>query len=124
MNAELARTLRFGLIGIASTGFYFLLLILLRPVIPSTILLTALCYGIAMGFNFLAQGLFTFQAKKLSGTQLGRYIVVQGSALVANSFAMAWAVDKMGFTLIPSQLVITAIVTVAVYVVSKRWVFG
>ncbi len=124
MNAELARTLRFGLIGIASTGFYFLLLIILRPLIPSTMLLAAICYAIAMAFNFLAQGLFTFQTTKLTGKQLGRYIVVQGTALIVNSVALAGAVDRMGFALIPSQLVITAVVTVCVYVVSKRWVFG
>lgn len=123
MNKELGRTLRFGLIGLASTGFYFALLVLLGPLIGSTILLTALCYGLAMVFNFLAQGLFTFQAKTLTRGQLVRYIVMQGSALVVNSGAMFVAVDLWGLALIPSQLGVTACITAGTYLASRNWVY-
>ncbi len=123
MNEELKRTLRFGLIGVASTGIYFALLVLLRPAITSTILLTALCYGMAMIFNFLAQGLFTFRAKKLTGTQLVRYVIMQGTALIINSGAMFVGVDKWGLALIPTQLLVTACVTTGTYLASKNWVY-
>ncbi|SMD03272.1 GtrA family protein [Primorskyibacter flagellatus] len=123
MNKEINRTLRFGLIGIASTGGYFVLLILLGPVISSTILLTALCYGMAMVFNFLAQGLFTFKAKRLTGTQLVRYVTMQGTALIANSSAMFVVVDQWGLPLIPAQLIVMACVTISTYLASRNWVY-
>ena len=116
-------TLRFGLVGIASTGFYFALLILLDYAIESTILLTALCYGMAMVFNFLAQGLFTFQVKALNRSQLTRYVVMQGTALILNSVAMFVFVDQWAFPLISAQLLVTACITLGTYLVSKNWVY-
>lgn len=116
-------TLRFGLVGIASTGFYFALLILLDYAIESTILLTALCYGMAMVFNFLAQGLFTFQVKALTRSQLARYVVMQGTALILNSVAMFVFVDQWAFPLISAQLLVTACIILGTYLVSKNWVY-
>jgi putative flippase GtrA len=123
MNNKIKRIQRFGLIGVASTGIYFVLLILLRPVIGSTILLTSLCYGTAMFFNFFAQGLFTFRAKKLTGIHLVRYIMMQGAALVVNSGAMYMAVDQWGLGLISAQLIVTACVTIGSYLASQNWVY-
>lgn len=123
MSAELWKVVRFGIIGVASAAFYFGLLIALKPFIGSVIALAALCYVIAMGFNFLAQALFTFQAKKLTQRQLKRYIVMQGTALIANFLAMALLVDGFGLPLLPSQLGVTAVVTIFTYMTSKKWVY-
>lgn len=123
MNCRIKRIQRFVLIGVASTGIYFVLLILLRPVIDSVILLTALCYGTAMFFNFFAQGLFTFRAKKLTSIHLSRYFIMQGAALVINSGAMYMAVDRWGLGLISAQLIVTACVTICSYLASQNWVY-
>ncbi|WP_342070396.1 GtrA family protein [Yoonia algicola] len=123
MNEDIKRTLRFGLIGVASTVIYFVLLIGMRPFIDSTIYLTAFCYGTAMVFNFFAQGLFTFRAERLAGIHLVRYVVMQGVALVINSGAMFVAVDQLGLGLILAQVIVTACVTVGTYLASKNWVY-
>ena len=123
MTKEQQRAVRFIVIGLLSTGLYFGLLILFRPLIASTFWLTAFCYGLAMCLNFLAQGFFTFEAKALSHRNLGRYIVMQGSALLLNSLAMALFVDRFGMPLLLSQVFVTGVITVMVYFVSKTWVY-
>ena len=124
MRDEHRRIARFIFTGVASTGVYFALLILLQPVIPATLWLTALCYSIAMCLNFLAQGLFTFRTQRLSRKHLGRYIVMQGSALAMNSLTMALLVDVLNVPLLLAQVFVTGIITIAVYLLSRTWVFA
>ncbi len=123
MKPAFYKIIRFGIVGVASTAFYFGLLVTLKPLIGSVIVLTALCYVLAMGFNFLAQALFTFQTEKLTRRQLKRYTIMQGAALVANSLMMAVLVDGLSLSLVPSQLGVTAVVTIFTYMTSKNWVY-
>lgn len=115
--------LRFAMIGVASTALYFGLLIVLRPIIGSIIVLTAVCYAVAMGLNFLAQGFFTFEVQRPSSRQMSRYVVMHGSALVANSLAMAGLVDALGVNLLVAQICVTGCITCATFLVSKLWVY-
>lgn len=98
-------------------------LCLMQPVVQSTVLLTALCYVMSMVFNFLAQGLWTFKSSRLSGRNLRRYLLMQGSAMVVNSTVMGILIDRMEFLLIPSQIFVTGCITVCVYVLSRHWVY-
>lgn len=123
MNEETRRAIRFILVGASSTTLYFLLLWGLRGAIPSTAILTAVCYGASMVYNFLAQGLWTFRTNGLSHRHLGRYSVMQGCALIANSAAMTGLVDLAGMPLFASQIVVTISITAVVYVLSKVWVY-
>ena len=117
------QALRFILIGATSTLLYFGLLIGLRPLIPSVLLLTAFCYSLSMGFNFLAQGMFTFQMQRLAPRQMRRYLVMHGSAMATNSAAMALLVNGFGIHLFASQIVVTGVITVATFLLSKSWVY-
>ena len=123
MNGTRARPARFILIGLASTAVYFALLLALRSVIASTTILAALCYALSMCFNYVAQGLWTFQTQRLSTRSLGRYAIVQGMALAINALAMGILVDGLGWALLLSQVLVTGFVAVCVYVLSAIWVY-
>ena len=123
MRQSRTRPLRFVLIGGASTALYFALLLLLRPSIPSTTLLAALCYAISMGFNFVAQGLWTFQSGRLSSRNLMRYGCMQGAGLVVNAAVMGVLVDGLDLPLLPAQIAVTGLLTLCVYFLSANWVY-
>lgn len=118
------QVLRFILIGLLSTGLYFTLLIILDPLIPSIMLLAAVCYTISMAFNFLAQALFTFQVQRLSRQKLTRYSIMHGTALLLNSIMMSALVDVFELKLIIAQLFVTGIITVMTFALSKAWVYN
>jgi len=115
--------LRFMLIGLFSTGLYFVLLIIFEPLIPSIMVLAAVCYIISMAFNFLAQALFTFQVQRLSGQQLTRYSIMHGAALLLNSTMMSGLVNILDFKLLIAQVFVTSIITVMTFALSKTWVY-
>lgn len=123
MSDARRQALRFAMIGAASTALYFGLLMALRPLIPSTLVLTAVCYALSMGFNFLAQGMFTFQVQRLSARQMRRYLLMQGGALVLNSGAMALLVDGAGVHILVAQVFVTGGITVATFLISRSWVY-
>lgn len=123
MTETRMQMLRFVLIGLSSTGLYFTLLILLEPLIPSVMLLAAVCYLISMAFNFLAQALFTFQVQRLSSQQLVRYSIMLGTALLLNSAMMGALVNVLDLRLVVAQLIVTSIITVMTFALSKTWVY-
>lgn len=123
MTSPQPQVIWFAVIGLASTALYFVLLIGLKPLLPSVILLTAVCYVIAMGFNFLGQGMLTFQVKRLSGGQIGRYLSMHSGALLVNSLAMAALVERLNIHILASQAFVTGCITLATYGLSKTWVY-
>ena len=123
MSEYKRQALRFALIGVASTALYFGLLLLLEPLVASVFVLAAICYACAMGFNFLAQGLFTFQMQSLSSRQMGRYVMMHGGAMLVNSIAMSLLVDSLGLHILIAQVFVTGCIAVATFLLSKAWVF-
>ena len=115
--------LRFVLIGLSSTGLYFALLIIFEPLIPTIMLLAAVCYAISMAFNFLAQALFTFQVQRLSRQQLMRYSIMHGFALSLNSISMSALVNALGIQLLIAQIFVTSFITIMTFALSKTWVY-
>ncbi len=114
---------RFGVVGLGSVGVYFIALILLRPVIDSTIWLTAAAYIISAVFNFILQNFFTFRA---SGVHLGKvlkYIGMHGICMTINSGLMYVFVDLAEQNLYLSQIVTTGIVAVVSFLISYSYVY-
>lgn len=115
--------IRFLATGLASTGLYFALLVILIPFVPSVIFLTAICYIISMGANFMAQAFFTFEVKRLSAKQLRRYVTMHGSAMLINSAAMSILVNNFHIQFFASQVLVTGFITILTFTVSKSWVY-
>lgn len=113
---------KFGLVGAASAGVYFLCLFALRPLVDRTAVLTAACYVLSAIFNFAAQSRFTFGVTAAASSLL-RFAVMHGICLVANSALMHLAVDVLGQRLFLSQVAVSLVVAVLSFAISARWVY-
>lgn len=118
------QALRFIVIGVFSTALYFGLLMALQSVVPSIMILTAICYILSMIFNFFAQGLFTFQVQRLTSPQMRRFVVMHLSALLVNSTAMEIMVNSVDLHIIAAQILVSGCITVATFLLSRRWVYN
>jgi putative flippase GtrA len=123
---DLAEALRFGrfaLVGLASTGLYFGLLVALAGAIGRVWLLTMLCYAASMAFNYLAQARYTFRAGAASATRLRRYALMHAAAMALNSAAMT-ALAALGWPLLVAQVLVTGALTLGTFLTSRHWVFA
>ena len=122
-SQHLRQILSFVLVGASSTGLYFLLLWTLRGSIPSTLLLTACCYGISMVYNYILQSWVTFRSGPPTRRSMSRFVVMHASAMALNSGLMAGLVDGLQLPLYMTQVVVTFFISAMIFVVSKHWVY-
>ncbi|WP_157994794.1 GtrA family protein [Paracoccus tegillarcae] len=114
---------RFGLVGLGSVGVYFIALYLLRPLLDSTIALTAAAYVISAVFNFILQNFFTFRGGAVHSAKVVKYMLMHILCMTINSSAMYLLVDIAGQKLYLSQLITTGIVAIVSFVLSSRYVY-
>lgn len=124
MLAELGRILRFALVGLSSTAVYLVLLWLLKGWIASVVLLTTLCYLLSTAYNYILQSVFTFRAGRLAMYSARRYALAHLLAMGLNSGLMAWLVTGLQIPLFVAQIMVTALVSVLVFILSRNWVFS
>ena len=122
-SQHLRQILSFVLVGASSTGLYFLLLWTLRGSIPSTLLLTACCYGISMVYNYILQSWVTFRSGPPTRRSMSRFVVMHASAMALNSGLMAGLVDGLHLPLYLTQVGVTLFISAMIFVVSTHWVY-
>jgi len=122
-RTDLRQVLRFVLVGASSTGLYFLLLWLFRDRVESIILLTSFCYAVSMVYNYALQSWLTFRAGPPNLRSMLRFLAMHLSAMALNSLMMAALVDGLGAPLFPAQILVTAIISAMIFLVSKHWVY-
>jgi putative flippase GtrA len=110
-------------VGASSAALYFVLLWALQDRIANTLILTAGCYLASMIYNFGLQGWLTFGSGRPSRRRFFRFAVVHALAMTVNSLLMWGLVDGLAMPLIASQLLVTAGITVAVFLASKHWIY-
>jgi putative flippase GtrA len=122
-SAELGRILRFGLVGLLSTGIYMLLFAgitrWLQPV-PASVL----AYLISMAINYLMQSRFTFRQSATSRASAVRFTVMQLGCMATNSSLLWVATGPLGLPALPSQAVIILFVAGLSYLLSRFWVYS
>jgi len=123
MTSLVALAFRFGVVGLGSVSIYFIALYILRPLIDSTIGLTAAAYVISAVFNFTLQNFFTFRAQGVHIGKVIKYLAMHGICLTINSGLMYIFVDLAGQNLYLSQLVTTSLVTVVSFLMSYNFVY-
>lgn len=116
--------LRFGLVGAASVLVYFGVLVVLTPLIASTVVLTAVSYAASAAFNYLLQSTFTFGARAIDAGAVARYLVMHGACMTLNSLLMFGAVDLHGTGVLRAQVAVTAVVAATSFVLSCLWVYA
>ncbi|MDQ7263611.1 GtrA family protein [Paracoccus sp. PS-1] len=122
-RTDLRQVLRFVLVGASSTGLYFLLLWLFRDRVESIILLTSFCYAVSMVYNYALQSWLTFRAGPPNLRSMLRFLAMHLTAMALNSLMMAALVDGLGAPLFPAQILVTAIISAMIFLVSKHWVY-
>jgi putative flippase GtrA len=121
--SHLVQPMTFLAVGASSAALYFLLLWAMQPWIAGTILLTAVCYTVSMAYNFLLQSALTFRSAAPDRKNVLRFVIMHLAALSLNSLSMWGLVDGLSLPLIASQLLVTASITVFVFLASKHWVY-
>ena len=119
----LQTALKFGLVGLCSIGVYFLLLYALRPLVGPIWLLAGLAYVGSMGFNYIAQSVFTFQTKAQDLGTVKRYVWMHIGCMVFNSASMYGLVELLGLNLWTSQVAVTVCVAGLSFLLSRYWVY-
>lgn len=120
----LLEMLRFGLMGAASAGIYFVFFIPLQWCCPKPLwLIGAVAYLLSMVANYLLQRNYTFRSNRAHRQAVGRYIVVQGVGLGINSGLLELATTRAHISLWLTQCVSVVCVAVWSYGAQKLWVF-
>jgi putative flippase GtrA len=123
-RAPLAQLVRFGLVGASNTvialAAYAALGALGTPAAPAAFAGWAL--GALNGYR-LNRG-WTFHSAVRGTGPAARYVVVQGVAAGLNALAVALVVGHEHVARITGQVAILPVVTLATFVICRRWVFA
>lgn len=123
LKGFLWKAVKFGAMGLSSIAVYFVILAILRPLIPSVALLAALAYVGSAVFNYLAQSRVTFGADTRDYGAVLRYMAMHGLCVFINSAGMHLLVVVWSRSFWLSQLWITALVAGTSFMVSYLWVY-
>jgi putative flippase GtrA len=123
MNVALRQLVRYGIVGLASNGFLFLLYLAmthagLGPKVAMTI---AYVTGLAQTFFFNRR--WTFEHRGAAGAALARYIATYGVGYALNLAALALLVDRAGLPHAPVQAAMILCIAGQVFLMQKFWVF-
>jgi putative flippase GtrA len=114
---------KFSLVGAGSVLVYAGVLIALRPLIVSTVALTATSYVVSAIFNYVLQSAFTFRTQAADLRPTLRYLLMQAVCMGINSTVMYILVDGFGHHIAYAQLTTTALVAGTSFVLSYLWVY-
>jgi putative flippase GtrA len=121
---EFWRLTKFAFVGGLSAAAYFLFIFAAAPIITSTVALTAVAYAASAVLNYVLQRSFTFQSRLPHAVSFSRYIGMQTTALVVNSGLMFLLVDIAALNLYAAQLMVTTLVTIMNFLLSRFWVYA
>jgi putative flippase GtrA len=111
--------------GVVSNIIYFTALALLVMLFVEPLWLHAgIAYLLSAVINYLMHHTVTFRSTTGHGLAISRYIPVQGTALLMNSWLLDLLVSKGGFHYLLGQLVALLATTVWSYFANRNWVFS
>lgn len=125
LQARIAELIRFGSVGVACAGIYFVLLAALTRFFDLPMALRAACsYVPCMLANYLLHRSFTFQSDKRHSHGGPRYVVVQLGGMLINSGVLWLGVDRAAWPYVPVQLVALGMMASWSYLGQKLWTFS
>lgn len=123
MKQTLTQLVRYGIVGLASNAFGYLLYLGLTYLGMGPKLAMSLLYGLGVLQTFVFNKKWSFRFQGAATPALVRYATVYAVGYVINFFALILLVDQMG---LPHQWVMGALVlfmAVFFFVAQKFWVF-
>ena len=126
MSSARWQGIRYLLVGGFNVGFTLGVFWLLDRLFSSSIGVqpvywTSALLGIANGF--LWQRLLVWRSRDRVHDEFLRFLGLNLGVSVVNSLLLLLAVDGLRFAAFPSQVVITAVLVVVSFVISRSWVF-
>lgn len=118
------RVMRFGIAGLLSTAFYFVvanLIFLVSTTDPAWASLGA--YLLAIAFSYAIQSRFTFRVKQDSPPQVIRFLVTSALGLAVSYWVVWLSAEVFVFSLWVGSLAVCVIVPVMNYFIFSMWVF-
>ncbi len=115
---------RFGISGLLSTAFYFVLMNLIvlafgmEPVWASV-----LAYAIAIGFSYTMQSRFTFRVKQDSLNQVTRFVATSLAGLAVSYWTVWLFNDYLKMPYWTGAAVVCVVVPTMNFLIFNRWVF-
>lgn len=116
------RWVRFGIVGVAATLTYFVLALLFEHWDVPVFVGNTLSYVFGFGVSYTGHRSWTFQSTASHGSALPKFLATQTFGLGLNT-AIIWVLMRSGLPYILSMPVAIVTVPVAVYLISKFWVF-
>lgn len=126
MTRLTGQAFRYLLVGGFNVGFTLAVFWLLDRSFSSTIGVQPVYWvsallGIANGFVW--QRVFVWRSENGWRREFTRFLILNLSISAANSLLLFVAVSKLRFDAFPSQVVITAVLVVATFLLTRGWVF-
>lgn len=124
LKAALPELARFGVVGGASVGIYFILLWFFAALTPLPLWMHAtLAYGTGIIFNYLVQRSFTFRSDRQHQHAGPRYLIVQLVGMGINTLVLWLGVTVARFPFLPVQLLAIVFTATWSYFGQKFWAF-
>lgn len=122
---EVRRLIRFGTVGAATAVLYFgLLALFLHYWRMDYRFAVTIAYIISVGFHFLSNRRFTFDAQQHSAfVQLARYLILVGLSYVLTISIVAFVVERMKVDVMWAVAAAVAATTVIGFLASRYWIF-
>lgn len=113
---------RFGLVGVAATVTYAAMALIFERWGVPVLLGNALAYVTGFGVSYAGHRLWSFQSDAAHGRALPRFAAAQAIGLGLNTLIIA-TLMRLGLPYILAMPAAVAAVPVAIYFISKYWVF-
>ena len=122
MSAELARFVRFGLVGAINTVLTLVTFALLTHLDVAAAPASALAFATGAVNGYLLNRTWTFHAQGGAAT-LTRYVAVQGLGALCSGAGIALTTTDLALHRLPAECLVIPFVTLLTYTLARRVVF-
>lgn len=123
-KTNLAELIRFGIVGLSSVGFYYVLLIGFVELLGTPVLISAvLAYLISMVWNYWRQRSWAFKSDRDHKSSVPGYIMTHAVGMFINTVVLYVFTYYIGLYYILAQIFATGAVAAWSYLSLKLWVF-
>ena len=121
----LPEVFRFALVGILSSGLYFIIISVLLMWTGLALEFTAaIAYALSMVVNYLLQRSYTFRSKRGHVKATGAYLFTHAVGLGINSGTLNILVTQFDWNIVVGLCTAIGLVACWTYLAMKFWVFG
>lgn len=123
-RAGVATAVRFGGVGLATAGLYFMLYLALAGLAAfPEFLASALAYAAAVAFNYVMHAHFTFRVVPRDRAQIERYVIACAAGALYAAGVSEVATEAFGMSPVGTAAVVTVTLPPFTWLVMRCFVF-